>query len=106
MGIVLFVSILMEIRATTMIKIASDTSNLNLMLLAISLFVTSLFGFALALKKIEVSVAYAVWSALGTAVVSVYGILLFGESCSTMKIVSLLFIMLGVVGLNLTDDGH
>jgi len=104
--IVLFISIVIEIQATTMIKIASDNSNLKQMTSAISLYVVCLFGFALALKKIEVSVAYAVWSALGTAFVSVAGIFMFGESCDHKKVASLIMIMLGVVGLNLQDDGH
>ena len=73
---------------------------------AISLYVISLFGFALALKKIEVSVAYAVWSALGTAAVSVFGIIMFGESCNLKKVISLILIMIGVVGLNLQEDDH
>jgi len=103
---ILFVSILIEIRATTLIKIASDKSNLFLMSYAMSLFVASLFGFALSLKKIEVSVAYAVWSAVGTAVVSVAGIIMFGEKCNPTKITSLILIILGVVGLNLQDGEH
>jgi len=103
---VLFISILMEIQATTLIKVASDNSSLKQMSSAISLYVASLFGFALALKRIEVSVAYAVWSALGTAVVSLAGIFMFGESCDYKKVVSLVLIMIGVVGLNLQDDGH
>jgi len=104
--IVLFISILMEIQATTLIKVASDNSDLKQMSSAISLYVVSLFGFALALRKIEVSVAYAVWSALGTAVVSIAGVFMFGESCDYKKVASLIMIMLGVVGLNLQDDGH
>ena len=104
--IVLFISILMEIQATTLIKMASDNSDLKQMSSAISLYVVSLFGFALALRKIEVSVAYAVWSALGTAVVSIAGVFMFGQSCDYKKVVSLIMIMLGVVGLNLQDDGH
>lgn len=104
--VVLFVSIIMEIQATTWIKVASDNSDLRQMSSAISLYVGSLFGFAVALKKIEVSIAYAVWSALGTAVVSLAGIFMFGESCDYKKVISLGMIMLGVVGLNLQDDGH
>ena len=69
------------------------------------LFSNSMCGFALSLAKIEVGIAYAVWSALGTAIVTTAGIVLFGESCDSIKLGCLLLIMAGVVGLNLRE-GH
>ncbi|MGH3328403.1 MAG: DMT family transporter [Streptomycetales bacterium] len=63
---------------------------------------TSLWMLALALRAgIEVGVAYAVWSAVGTAAVATYGILVWGESASALKLASLALILVGVVGLNL-----
>jgi multidrug transporter EmrE-like cation transporter len=44
-----------------------------------------------------------VWAALGTAIVSTAGILLFGERCDARKFVCLLMIVGGVVGLELSD---
>lgn len=64
----------------------------------------SMCGFALCLAKIEVGIAYAVWSALGTAIVTTIGIVLFGESCDSVKLGCLLLIMVGVVGLNLRES--
>lgn len=46
----------------------------------------------------------AVWAALGTAVVSAIGILLFNESYGLPKVLCLVMIVLGVVGLNLLDE--
>jgi len=63
--------------------------------------VFSMAGFNVSLAKIEVGVAYAVWSALGTLVVSAGGIVFFGESCDTWKLTCLFLITVGVVGLNL-----
>jgi small multidrug resistance pump len=60
---------------------------------------------ALALKKIDVSVAYAVWSGLGTAIIAVVGILWFKEPATVVKIFSLILIIMGVIGLNL-NGGH
>jgi multidrug transporter EmrE-like cation transporter len=58
-------------------------------------------GFNMALARIEVGVAYAIWSALGSLVVSTVGIVFFGESCDPGKLACLLLIVVGVVGLNL-----
>eukprot|EP00978_Attheya_sp_CCMP212_P006373 scaffold14428_cov56-Attheya_sp.AAC.2 len=101
---VLALSILVEIYATAMTKVASDSQNLVKLVYALSLYVISLLGFAACLAKIDVSIAYAVWSALGTAVVSIIGIVYFGERCDTSKLVSLSLIILGVIGLNLQEE--
>jgi small multidrug resistance pump len=60
---------------------------------------------AKALKDIEVGVAYAVWSAVGTAAVAALGIWLFGESASLMKAVWIGVIVIGVVGLQVSTGG-
>jgi hypothetical protein len=59
---------------------------------------------ALALKKIEVSVAYSVWSALGTALVVAIGIVWFEEPATAMKLVSLVMIIAGLFFLNLSME--
>jgi quaternary ammonium compound-resistance protein SugE len=56
----------------------------------------------LALGKLEVGVAYAVWSGVGAAGTAVLGILLLGESSAPLKIVSIGLILAGVIGLNLS----
>jgi len=60
----------------------------------------------LSLKEIEVSVAYAIWSAVGIVIISVIGIVFFHESVNTLKIVSILVIVLGVIGLNFSSASH
>ena len=100
---VLFFAIVIEILATTMLKIGSDQSSLSYTVMALSMYNVSLLSFAACLKKIDVSIAYAIWSALGTALVSVAGFTMFGEEVNTVKVVSLALIMIGVVGLNLSD---
>ena len=57
----------------------------------------------LALRGIELSVAYAVWSGVGTAVVAAIGIIWFGETAGTWKLLCLGLIVLGVAGLHLSE---
>ena len=45
--------------------------------------------------------AYAIWSGAGTALTAAVAIIGFHESLTTLKIVSLVLIVLGVVGLEL-----
>jgi small multidrug resistance pump len=57
-----------------------------------------------ALKAIDLSVAYAVWSALGITLVSVIGMSWFREPISALKIACLLLVVVGVVGLQLAGS--
>ncbi len=58
------------------------------------------FGFlAQALKTIPVGTGYAVWTGIGAAGTAVLGMVLFAESTSTIKVFSLLCIILGIIGL-------
>jgi small multidrug resistance pump len=64
----------------------------------------SIWLLAVVVRTIPVSVAYAVWSGAGTAVVAVIGYLLLGESLGPLKIMFLLLIIVGVVGLNVAGS--
>ena len=63
-----------------------------------------MLGFFVALAKIEVGIAYACWSALGTLIVSTIGIVIFHEKADRVKLLCLAMIAAGVVGLNLRED--
>jgi small multidrug resistance pump len=65
-------------------------------------FVLSLWLTALALKSLEISLAYAVWAGVGTAAVAVIGMALLGESVNALKLASIALVIGGVVGLNLS----
>jgi quaternary ammonium compound-resistance protein SugE len=56
----------------------------------------------LALGRLEVGPAYAVWTGIGAAGTAAVGILALGESRSMVKLVSIGLILAGVVGLNLS----
>jgi len=67
--------------------------------------VCALISFGLltiALRKLEVGPAYAVWTGLGAAGTALVGIWALGESVSTMKLISIGLILAGVIGLNLS----
>ncbi|SEK07722.1 MULTISPECIES: quaternary ammonium compound efflux SMR transporter SugE [unclassified Achromobacter] len=58
---------------------------------------------ALAMKSLPLGTAYAVWVGIGTIGAFVAGIVLFGESASWLRIASVAFIVLGLVGLKLSS---
>ncbi|GGT02389.1 QacE family quaternary ammonium compound efflux SMR transporter [Planobispora rosea] len=61
---------------------------------------------ALALKSLDVGTAYAVWTGIGAVGTATLGMILLGEDTSPIKIISVVLILAGVVGLNLAGGGH
>jgi quaternary ammonium compound-resistance protein SugE len=71
------------------------------------LFALGSFGLlTLALKKLEFGPAYAVWTGIGAAGTVVYGMVFFDDAVSVLKITSVVLILAGVVGLNLSGSAH
>jgi len=55
-----------------------------------------------ALRHLEVGPAYAVWTGLGAAGTAVVGMLVLGDSVSTLKLLSIGLVIAGAIGLNLS----
>jgi len=57
---------------------------------------------SLAMKSLPLGTAYAVWVGIGALGAFVAGIVLFGETLSWMRVVSVLLIAAGLIGLKLS----
>jgi small multidrug resistance pump len=99
-------AIVAEVGGTTCLKLSYGFSRLVPSLGVVVLYSLSFVLLATVLKAMDVSVAYAIWSGVGTALVAAIGILVFGEPLSAARLVSVGFIILGVVGLQLTGAVH
>jgi quaternary ammonium compound-resistance protein SugE len=58
------------------------------------------------LRSLPVGSAYAVWTGIGAAGTAVAGMLFLSESTEVLKVVSIVLIVAGVVGLQLTSTAH
>ena len=101
--ILLFAAIATEIVATVALKASDGMSKLWPSVTVVIGYVASFALLAKALKDLEVGVAYAIWSAVGTAAVAVLGIWLFGESASLAKAFWIGVIVVGVIGLQVSS---
>ena len=101
----LLIAILTEVVGTTMMKVSQGLTRLMPSVLMFVMYAISFVFMALALKKIEVGTAYAIWSGLGTAMIATIGIMAFRESISIPKLLGLVLIIGGVVLLNLKGGG-
>ena len=100
----LFVAILLEVSGTIAMKLSEGFTRMAPL---VTMFIFYGFGLTLltlALKKIELSIAYAIWSGMGTALIGIVGIIWFKESMTVLKIISIILIIVGVIGLNLNSE--
>ena len=102
----LFAAILCEVSGTTCMKLSEGFEKLIPSILIFVFYSCSFSLMTLAIKTIEVSVVYAIWSGIGMALISIIGIFVFEESATLMKLVCILLIMAGVIGLNLQTQSH
>ena len=97
----LLLAILAEVAGTTNMKLSEGFTRLVPSVQVFLFYGLSIVLLTLALKSIDVSVAYAVWSGVGVAIIAAIGMLWLGEPATAVKLVSLALIVVGVVGLNL-----
>ncbi|MFG1843341.1 quaternary ammonium compound efflux SMR transporter SugE [Micromonospora sp. DT228] len=63
--------------------------------------VLSMAGLAYALREIPVGTGYAVWVGIGAVGTALVGMLVLGESASLPRILCLLLVVAGVIGLKI-----
>ncbi len=60
-----------------------------------------LFIFSLTIQSLAIGTAYAIWAGLGTALTAIIGVVFYQELFNVKKLMGILFIIVGVVLLNL-----
>lgn len=95
-------AIMLEVAGTTSMKLSHGFTKIVPSVLIFMFYISSFVALTFALKKIDVSSAYAIWSGVGTALITFIGIAYFREPATIVKLVSIVLIILGVVGLNLS----
>lgn len=102
--VVLIVSGVLEAGWAIALKASDGFSRLWPSVIFFVLGAASFAGLAYALKSLPAGSAYAVWTGIGAALTAIIGIVWLGESASVLKLLSVLLIVAGVVGLGLA--GH
>jgi small multidrug resistance pump len=101
--IFLLLAIVTEVIGTAAMKLSEGFTRVVPSILMLVFYGLSFAFLTLAVKKIDVSIGYALWAGVVTALVAVVGILYFKEPATILKIASIAFIVLGVIGLTLAD---
>ena len=102
--VILFLAGLLEMVWALLLKQSAGFTRPGPMIgFVISLFL-SMFLLAQALKTLPVGSAYAVWTGIGAAGTAMVGMLWLGESRDILKLVSLVMLVAGIIGLRITSS--
>ena len=97
----LSVAIIAEVIATSALKASEGFTRLWPSLVVVTGYGIAFFFLSLTLKTLPVGVAYAVWSGLGVVLVSIVGLVFFGQTIDTAGAIGIGLIVSGVAVLNL-----
>jgi small multidrug resistance pump len=93
-------AILFEIIGTTLMKFTDGFTRPVQSTGVIIFYLVSTIFMNLAIKYIDLTIVYAVWSGVGTAAIALLGFWYFKEPVTTVKVLSIFLIVGGVIGLN------
>ena len=102
----LIVAILFEAGWAVAMKLSDGFTRVGPAAATVVMYLLSVVFLALAVKRIELGVAYAIWAGSGAALIALAGILYFKEPISAAKAAYLLLIIAGIVGLQLSSVGN
>lgn len=101
--LLLTLAVVLDIVGTVALKLSDGFTQLWPSVVVIGCYLLSLGALAGAVKEIDLSLAYALWAGVGTALTVLIGIWWFKEPATALKLASIALIILGIVGLNLGE---
>lgn len=102
--VILIIAGLFEILWAIGLKYTDGFTKLTPSILTILSMLVSIWLLSISLKTLPLGTAYAVWVGIGTVGTVIAGIILFNDSVNLLRIVSILFIILGIIGLKITTS--
>mmetsp|Transcript_11699 Transcript_11699/g.14192 ORF Transcript_11699/g.14192 Transcript_11699/m.14192 type:complete len:130 (-) Transcript_11699:1403-1792(-) len=84
-------------------RLSDGYKNVIPSLLIFVFYVLSFGIFPFVLQHLDLSVSYAIWSALGTALTAIVGFLYFGDKMSNLKIAAIVGVIVSVMVLNYAE---
>lgn len=102
--VILIIAGLFEILWAIGLKYTDGFTKLTPSILTILSMLISIWLLSISLKTLPLGTAYAIWVGIGTVGTVIAGIILFNDSINLLRIISILFIILGIIGLKITTS--
>jgi len=102
--IYLLIAILLEVSATTLLKVSQGNVKWWYTIISMILYTICFWLMGYAMKLFALNIVYPIWAALGIVATSLIGFLIFRESLTALKVVSMVVIVIGIIGLTWQVD--
>ncbi len=99
--IILLIAGIFEISWAVGLKFSHGFSILIPSVITVICMILSFYFLALALKSLPLGTAYAIWTGIGTLGTVIFGIILFKEPITAMRLLCIGLILSGITGLKL-----
>jgi|SRR6185437_9153021 len=99
----LFIAILFGVLGTVSMKFSQGLKKWKPVVSLVIFYFICFIALTLAIRGIDMSIVYAIWSGVGTVLVAIIGVFIFKESVSLRKLISLLLVVMGVLGIHLNN---
>lgn len=98
----LIIAGLLEVAWAVGLKQADGWSRLWPSVITVLLMIASFFFLSLALRSLPIGTAYAIWTGIGAVGTALIGIFVFNEPRTAARLVCIVLIVAGIIGLKLT----
>ena len=102
----LIIAGLLEVAWAVGLKQTAGWTRLWPSLITVALMIASFFFLSLSLRTLPLGTAYAVWTGIGAIGTALIGLLIFDEPRTVARLVCILLIVAGVVGLKLASSSQ
>ena len=99
--IYLFFAIIFEVTGTLMLPISKNFTKPIPSIIIIGLYIFSTYLMTFTLDYFPIGIVYAIWSAMGIAIVAIVSYFIYSQSLQWQAIFGLILIIVGVILLNL-----
>ena len=99
--IILLIAGLFEISWAVGLKFSQGFTQIIPSIITVICMVASFYFLALALKHLPLGTAYAIWTGIGTIGTVIFGIILFKEPVTAIRLLCIVLIISGITGLKL-----
>ena len=100
-ALIFFFAVLSEVIATTSLKFSEGFTKLLPSIIVVVGYGLSFYLLSISLKIMPIGIAYALWSGIGIILTVIAGILIWRESLDWARIVGIIFIIVGILIINL-----
>ena len=102
--IYLIIAGLFEVWWAVELKFSEGFTRILPSILTIVGMILSFYFLSVSLKRLPLGTAYAIWTGIGTIGTVILGIVLFKEPLDIIRIICIILIVSGIIGLKLTSN--